>query len=72
MGTLAAYGRAGDQYRIYELNPQVLELARTHFTYLSQSPAAIAVQLGDDHAPEPAPAPHPEATPTAPTVRSPD
>lgn len=47
VGTLAAYGRAGDQYRIYELNPQVLELARTHFSYLSQSPAAIAVQLGD-------------------------
>jgi MFS family permease len=47
VGTLAAYGRAGDQYRIYELNPQVLELARSHFTYLSQSPANIAVQLGD-------------------------
>jgi len=47
VGTLAAYGRAGDQYRIYELNPQVLELARTHFTYLSQSPATLSVQLGD-------------------------
>lgn len=47
VGTLAAYGRAGDQYRIYELNPQVLALARTHFTYLAQSPAKIETPLGD-------------------------
>ncbi len=47
VGTLAAYGKAGDQYRVYELNPQVVALARTHFTYLSQSPAAIETLLGD-------------------------
>ncbi len=47
VGTLAAYGRAGDQYRIYELNPKVVELARTRFTYLAQSPASIETLLGD-------------------------
>ena len=47
VGTLAAYGKKDDQYRIYELNPQVVALARTHFTYLSQSPATIETRLGD-------------------------
>lgn len=35
--TLAAYGRAGDQMRIYEINEQVLELARSDFTFLSRA-----------------------------------
>src|SRR5215813_6789010 len=34
-GTLAAYGRAGDTLRIYEINPLVAGIARTSFTYLS-------------------------------------
>ncbi len=46
-GTLAAYGRPGDFYRFYELNPQVEELARQYFTYLDDSPAEIEVDLGD-------------------------
>ena len=32
-GTLAAYGRAGDTLRIYEINPKVLEIANRDFTY---------------------------------------
>jgi spermidine synthase len=47
VGTLASYGRAGDTYRIYELNPQVLTLAQKKFTYLSSSPAKIETPLGD-------------------------
>jgi len=47
VGTLAAYGKAGDHFRMYELNPQVVELARTQFTYLTQSPATIETPLGD-------------------------
>jgi hypothetical protein len=47
VGTLASYGRAGDTYRIYELNPQVLTLAKKQFSYLSSSPAAIETPLGD-------------------------
>ena len=46
-GTLAAYGREGDSYRFYELNPAVLELAERRFTYLGDSKARIETPLGD-------------------------
>jgi hypothetical protein len=46
-GTLAAYGRPGDVYRFYEINPQVIELAQGEFTYLKDSEAKIEVVLGD-------------------------
>ena len=46
-GTLATYSRAGDEMRIYEINEQVLDLARSEFTYLSDSPAKIIPVLGD-------------------------
>jgi SAM-dependent methyltransferase len=46
-GTLAVYGRKGDVYRIYEINPQVFELADTEFTFLHDSPAKIERVLGD-------------------------
>ena len=46
-GTLAAYGRAGDAVRIYEINPQVIELALREFTYLSDSKAGLEIVLGD-------------------------
>jgi hypothetical protein len=46
-GTLAAYGRAGDHIRFYELNPAVSRLAQTVFTYLSNSAAQVEVVLGD-------------------------
>ncbi len=46
-GTLAAYGKPGDYYRFYELNPQVLHLARTEFTFLREAQANTEVILGD-------------------------
>ena len=46
-GTMAAYGRPGDVYRFYEINPQVIELARTEFSYLQDSDAKIELVLGD-------------------------
>ena len=46
-GTLAAYGRASDLVRFYDINPQVVELARTEFSFLKDSPAKIEVALGD-------------------------
>lgn len=46
-GTLAAYGRAGDLFRIYEINPAVVELARRDFSFLADSAATIEVALGD-------------------------
>jgi SAM-dependent methyltransferase len=46
-GALAPYGQAGDLFRIYEINPLVLDLARSEFTYLKDTPAKTAVALGD-------------------------
>jgi SAM-dependent methyltransferase len=46
-GTLAAYARGSDSYRFYELNPAVVRLARSNFTYLSDSPASIEIVIGD-------------------------
>ena len=46
-GTLAVYGRPGDEMRIYEINDQVLDLAQREFTFLSDSAAKIVSVLGD-------------------------
>jgi SAM-dependent methyltransferase len=46
-GTLAAYGRLGDYYRFYEINPLVLRLAHTEFTFLGDSKAKVDVAMGD-------------------------
>jgi hypothetical protein len=49
IGTLAAYGRTGDDYRFYEIDPEVIRLARDdgRFTFLSDSAAQIEVVPGD-------------------------
>ncbi|MEW6352590.1 MAG: fused MFS/spermidine synthase [Thermodesulfobacteriota bacterium] len=48
-GTLAAYGRPGDHWAFFEIDPAVLKLARNteYFTYLSQCPARVETVLGD-------------------------
>jgi hypothetical protein len=46
-GTLAVFGRPGDRIRMYEINEQVVELARSEFYYLSDTPARVDVVLGD-------------------------
>lgn len=46
-GTLAAYGKPGDTFRFYEINPQVIAVANGWFTFLKQSPAKIEIILGD-------------------------
>jgi spermidine synthase len=46
-GTLAVYGRAGDVYRFYEINPQVIDLAKREFTYLRDSAAKVETVTGD-------------------------
>lgn len=46
-GTIAAWGRPGDLYRFYEINPLVEDIARTRFSYLSDSKARTQVVLGD-------------------------
>jgi spermidine synthase len=47
VGTLAAYGRPGDTYRFYEIDPLVIRLAQQHFTFLQQCPAAWQIVPGD-------------------------
>ncbi len=47
VGTLAFYGRKGDTYRFYELNPEVARLAARYFSYLSSTTASTSVQFGD-------------------------
>ena len=48
-GALAAYGRPGDRYTFYELDPAVARIASNpkYFTYLRDSKAAVRVVTGD-------------------------
>jgi spermidine synthase len=46
-GTLAAYGRKGDFFRFYDINPLVEKIARHRFTYFRETPAQVDVVLGD-------------------------
>ncbi|MCE5269220.1 MAG: fused MFS/spermidine synthase [Planctomycetaceae bacterium] len=46
-GTIAAYARPGDTFRFYEINPEVLRLARQRFTYLADCRGTCDVVLGD-------------------------
>jgi spermidine synthase len=46
-GTMAAWGRPGDLFRFYEINPDVERLARTWFFFLADSKAQTEVVLGD-------------------------
>lgn len=46
-GTLASYGRTGDTYRFYEINPAVIALANTEFRYLRDCPCTVTVAPGD-------------------------
>jgi hypothetical protein len=48
-GTLATYGRAGDRFDFYEIDPEVVQVASSGrwFTYLQLTPAEVHVVLGD-------------------------
>ncbi len=50
VGTLAAYGRAGDRIRFYEINPLVRPIAMRWFTYLRATPAKVTISEGDGRA----------------------
>ena len=50
IGTAAAHGRPGDLMRFYEINPEVIRLARGdggHFSFITRSQAKIQVVEGD-------------------------
>ncbi len=46
-GTLAAYGKNGDTFKFYEINPAVGEMAKNYFSYLKNSSAEVEIILGD-------------------------
>jgi hypothetical protein len=46
-GTLASYGRHGDVYRFYDINPLVQQVANTEFSFLRDSKAKTEIVLGD-------------------------
>ena len=46
-GTMAAFGRPGDYVRIYEINPQVQQVATSWFSYLPHCKGKVEVALGD-------------------------
>jgi SAM-dependent methyltransferase len=46
-GTIAAYAHPGDYYRYYEINPLVLHLATTEFSFLKDCKGKLDVAMGD-------------------------
>lgn len=46
-GTLAAYARPGDRFDFYEINPDVVDAAERHFTFLADAPTPPRVIVGD-------------------------
>ncbi len=46
-GVLATYGREADHFDMIEINPAVIDIANTHFTFLGDSRATIRTHLGD-------------------------
>jgi SAM-dependent methyltransferase len=46
-GTIAAYGRWGDYYRYYEINPLVPWIAHTQFTFVNDCRAKLEIAMGD-------------------------
>jgi hypothetical protein len=46
-GTLATYGRDGDSFRFYEINPAVIQIASRYFHFLDTSAARTDIVEGD-------------------------
>jgi hypothetical protein len=46
-GTIATYGKAGDRYRFYEIDENIVTAAHRHFSYLADSAATVDVAVGD-------------------------
>jgi hypothetical protein len=46
-GVLSNYGRPGDFYRIFEINPLVPRIAQTEFSFYPHSPADKRILMGD-------------------------
>jgi len=47
VGTIAAYGRAGDRIHFYEINPAVIPIAQNAFSFIRESGAQVSFAGGD-------------------------
>jgi spermidine synthase len=47
VGTLASYGKEAEHWTFYEVDPNVVRLARTYFSFLADTPAQVDVVVGD-------------------------
>ena len=47
VGTLVSYGRKNDYFRLYEIDPLVIDIAHNNFSYLSRTAATTEIVLGD-------------------------
>lgn len=47
VGTLASYGRDGDYFRFYEINPDVIAIAKSFFSYIRLTKAKVDIIPGD-------------------------
>ena len=50
IGTIASYGQSGDSFTFYEINPQVIDLAKGkdgYFTFIPKSEAEVTIIPGD-------------------------
>ncbi|MES2692167.1 MAG: fused MFS/spermidine synthase [Verrucomicrobiota bacterium] len=47
VGTVTAYGKSGDYYRVYEINPQVKDIAEKPFSYIANCDAKVELVMGD-------------------------
>lgn len=47
IGTLLTYGKPDDYFRIYDIDPAVVELAQTHFSYLKDTAARYDMVVAD-------------------------
>ena len=47
VGTLAAYAKPGDLFRFYEINPLVMEVAKTNFNFLNNCEGTVELVPGD-------------------------
>ena len=46
-GVLATYGRPEDRFDLIEINPAVIDIANTHFSFLADTQASVQTHLGD-------------------------
>ena len=46
-GTIATYGKAGDHYRFYEIDPNIVDAAHKYFSFIGDSAATVDVAVGD-------------------------